>query len=383
MVDYPIGYRSFHRDVALNYQLNRWLPVMEEAEVTKLAGEVSSAADFSRAMRALAERTGAEGRHLHASSYFRAAEFFLPFGDPEKGRCYEAYRAHFDRVAAALPLERRDVPFRGGVLPAVRFAAPGPARDTIVLHGGFDSYIEEFFFWGPDLAAQGFDVVMFEGPGQGAALRRHGLTMSPAWEEPVAAVLDHLSIQRASLIGLSLGGCLGIRAAAHEPRIERVVAWNILFDFYDCFAARLPPALARALAEKSDAGDDDAVNATLASLASAGPEAAWALAHGQHISGSRTPADFVRWLRAMNTRAASPRVRQDVLLLAGTADHIVPLHQLTQQMEALTGARSVTARIFTAADHAASHCQVGNLPLAHEVIARFLDLQLRPRDEQR
>jgi pimeloyl-ACP methyl ester carboxylesterase len=378
MTHLPIGYRAFHPDETLNYQLNRWLPVMDEAEIAQAAARMTSMSDFSREMLALARRASAEGRDLHASSYFRAAEFFLPFGDPDKIRCYEAYRERFDRVAAALPLERHEIPFRGGLLPAVRFAAAGTARDTVVLHGGFDSYMEEFFFWGPDLAARGFDVVMFEGPGQGAALRRHGLTMSPAWEEPVAAVLDHFAIERASLVGLSLGGCLGLRAAAFEPRVERVVAWDVLFDFFDCFAERLPPQVVQKLVESSDAGDDAAVNAMFAAQARAGGSGVWALAHGQHISGSATPADFVRWLRAMSTRSCSARVRADVLLLAGAADHIVPLRQLAQQMEALTSARSVTARIFTAAEHADSHCQVGNLPLVHEVITAFLEQHLRP-----
>jgi repressor of nif and glnA expression len=38
----------------------------------------------------------------------------------------------------------------------------------------------------------------------------------------------------------------------------------------------------------------------------------------------------------------------------------------------LTAARSITARVFTAEEHAQSHCQVGNLPLAIGVICEWI-----------
>jgi hypothetical protein len=34
------------------------------------------------------------------------------------------------------------VPYQGGSLPAYRFGVPG--KGTVVLFGGFDSYVEEF-----------------------------------------------------------------------------------------------------------------------------------------------------------------------------------------------------------------------------------------------
>ncbi len=61
-----------------------------------------------------------------------------------------------------------------------------------------------------------------------------------------------------------------------------------------------------------------------------------------------------------------------MLLLAGAEDHFVPLHQLDRQARALTNAKSVTLRLFTAAENAAAHCQVGNLALATDVMLRWL-----------
>lgn len=54
--------------------------------------------------------------------------------------------------------------------------------------------------------------------------------------------------------------------------------------------------------------------------------------------------------------------------MAGAEDHYVPLGQLGAQIQTLTNARSVTARVFTRAESAQNHCQIGNLGLALRVI---------------
>jgi pimeloyl-ACP methyl ester carboxylesterase len=79
---------------------------------------------------------------------------------------------------------------------------------------------------------------MFDGPGEGTTLMREGIPMTPQWEKPVAAILDHLQIDKATLLGISLGGCLAIRAAASEPRIERVIAFDVMLDFFECVTSR-------------------------------------------------------------------------------------------------------------------------------------------------
>jgi hypothetical protein len=66
-------------------------------------------------------------------------------------------------------------------------------------------------------------------------------------------------------------------------------------------------------------------------------------------------------------------VRQDVLILTGREDHFIPFKMHEMQMEALTDAASVTARIFTKEEHAHNHCQIGNVGLALEEMAGWLD----------
>ena len=60
------------------------------------------------------------------------------------------------------------------------------------------------------------------------------LPMTHEWEKPVAAVLDYIEAENVTLIGMSLGGYLALRAASLEPRIKRVIAYNVMPDFFAC-----------------------------------------------------------------------------------------------------------------------------------------------------
>jgi pimeloyl-ACP methyl ester carboxylesterase len=44
-------------------------------------------------------------------------------------------------------------------------------------------------------------------------------------------VLDYFHLDDVTLLGISMGGWLCFRAAAYEPRIRRVIALSIAFDY--------------------------------------------------------------------------------------------------------------------------------------------------------
>jgi alpha-beta hydrolase superfamily lysophospholipase len=50
----------------------------------------------------------------------------------------------------------------------------------VVIFGGFDSYVEEFLPLMLAFAHAGYQVVCFEGPGQGGALADAGLVLTPS-----------------------------------------------------------------------------------------------------------------------------------------------------------------------------------------------------------
>ena len=95
------------------------------------------------------------------------------------------------------------------------------------MHDGYDSFMEELLHVMQYLTQAGYEVILFEGPGQGAAIREHNLIFMHEWEHPVTAVIDYFDLNDVTLIGISLGGYLSLRAAAFEPRISRVVCYDI------------------------------------------------------------------------------------------------------------------------------------------------------------
>ena len=58
--------------------------------------------------------------------------------------------------------------------------------------------------------------------------------------------------------------------------------------------------------------------------------------------------------------------------MSGDNDRFQPPKLAHLQLEALTAARSVEMREFTAQEHADNHCQMGNLDLACDVVTGWL-----------
>lgn len=367
------GYHDFHPDRSLNFQCNRWLELVGPEAYDEIAAAVRGVDSYEKwieAFLALAARTRGEGRVLAAAYYDRAAEFFIPADDPRKA----AVRARFvETMRDQYGLEPDRVPYAGGWLPAYDLRPEHVSGPPVVVFGGFDSYIEEFFGMLTAIATAGHRVVAFEGPGQGGALEDAGLAFTHEWERPVAAILDHYGLDDVTAVGISLGGGLVIRAAAFEPRIRRAVAWDILDDEIEVIARQIAPGAAAVLRALLAVRARPIINAVARLSAARRPVSRWGLWQGMHITGTDSPYDFLASARAVSTRSISGRVTADVLLIAGADDHYVPLRQLHRQARNLTAARSVTTRVFTAAEQASNHCQVGNVNACVRFILAWID----------
>jgi pimeloyl-ACP methyl ester carboxylesterase len=378
---FPIGVHRLHADVSLDFQLNRLATLGGGRldEIREAAPRIRDLADWKREFLALARRAEAEERGAHAAAYLRAAEFFMAPGDPDKAAAYERQAKLFrDRVAAELAsgaLQETAVPYASGHLPAWRLPVPDGSqpRGTVVVHGGFDSTAEELYSLVRCLPEAGYEAILFEGPGQGAVIRRQGIPFTPEWERPVAAVLDHFALDDVTLLGISLGGCLAPRAAAFLPRIRRVIAFDVCWDLFEAGLSTRPWPLRTALRTLLALRADRALDALARRQMEREPFARWAIEHGSYVFGVERPSAYFRRMKAFTTRRISSRVTQDFLLLAGTGDHYMPLAHFHRQARALTQVRSFTGRIFTRAESAHTHCQCGNLGLALRVMLDWID----------
>ena len=377
---FPVGFHQLHPDVSMNFQMNRWYSWVGEPamldEMRQVAPRIANYADWKREFLALAASATSQGQVLRAGFYFRAAEFFMRSDDPDRRNAREQFLHAMQSVYGLEQFGPLDVPYAAdgaeGVLPAYRFTASHP-KGTVVFFGGFDSYIEELTPAFLYLRDAGYEVIAFEGQGQGGALHDAGLPMIPAWHLPVKAVLDHFTLDHVTLVGLSMGGCLVIRAAAFEPRVDRVVAYDVYPDALDTALQQVGPlqrGLLKALLKLRAA---PLVNAMANRAARKSPIAQWGLDTGMHVTGTASPYGYFQSTKAYVTSDVSALIKQDVLLLAGCADHLVPMAQFHRQIATLTQARSITARLFTQGDQAQSHCQVGNYGLAFRTIVDWLD----------
>jgi alpha-beta hydrolase superfamily lysophospholipase len=379
-VTFPVGYYQLHPDVSMNFQLNRWYSwVGEQAmldEMRSAAPRIESYADWKREFLALAGNASRQGHLLRAGFYYRSAEFFMQSDDPDRKSAREKFLGAVRSVYSLGQTGHYKIPYTDGpvqgFLPAYRFT-PARSKGTIVFFGGFDSYIEELtlaFFY---LRNAGYDVIAFEGPGQGCALGEAGLPMTAEWHKPVKTVLDYFKLDRVTLIGLSLGGCLVIRAAAFEPRVQRVIAYNILTDFFDVCLRQASPLLRSLLKTQLNLRAATVVNAMVGRAVKRSPVMEWGLHQGMHVTGTLSPYEFFQKIKRFRTADVSSLIKQEVLLMAGSEDHYVPVEQLYGQIEMLSNAQSITARLFTRRESAQNHCQVGNYGLALKTIVNWLD----------
>jgi len=170
------------------------------------------------------------------------------------GEAWIAADSSIEAMATGLSLldptfERIDIPFAGATMAGNLRRPPGVDRPPLViLVAGLDSTKEEFFHVENTLLARGLATFSLDGPGQGETGRV--LHIRPDFEAPVGAVLDVLCARpdlagdRAGLLGVSLGGYYGARAAAFEPRIRAAVLSGGCYDYGALIRDRAPHSFA-------------------------------------------------------------------------------------------------------------------------------------------
>ena len=328
--------------------------------------------------RALALAAGAQdalsrgGALLRAHSYLRTAQFLLPPHDPKRPDAFARDNAAFYEGLRTLDVRHEifRAPYSGTDLKALYY--PGPegaeAKPLIVFCGGYDSTLEELYFFLTAAALQrGYSVLTFEGPGQGSALREQGMIFTHEWEKPTGAVLDeflahHARPTKMVLVGMSMGGYLAPRAAAFDARFDGVVAFDVLFDMGEA-ARRYAPSAAFWL---SNHGLSALVSLLVKAKAALSPDFAWAIDNGKWVMGTNDAIETLRAFDPYTLKDVAPRIRGDVLILAGADDHFVPFSQIQAFERSLTNARSVTTHVYDEASGGAEHCQLGAVTLWHQ-----------------
>jgi pimeloyl-ACP methyl ester carboxylesterase len=366
----PVGFHRFHKDKFFNFQMNRWysLGYTRLEDLKKAAAEIRTVEDYPKVFLRLAEISITENRLKNAAFYYRAAEFLVNPFHPEKIPIYDKFIDLFYEAFKENNIERHKIPFENSFLSSLRLKYSGnTCKGTVVIHGGFDSLIEEWYCLYEFFAYNGYEVVAFEGPGQGGSLRKYGLTFNHDWEKPVKSVLDYFNLSDVTLIGISMGGYWCLRAAAFEKRIKRVISFPPLYDWME--STNSVNKILVKLMMKWEWLMNKSIRLKMKT-----PLMEHVINQTLFITGKKNPIDVVHWELAMNKHHIhSELVDQDVLLLAGEEDSFQPVELFFKQMKALTNARSVTGKIFTPEEQAEHHCAIGNFGWALQVMLQWLE----------
>ena len=215
----------------------------------------------------------------------------------------------------------------------------GPAdAPVVVLGGSLGSTLE---MWEPQVPAltERFRVVRYDARGHGRSPVPPGPYSLDDLADDLLALLDRLQVQRAHLVGLSLGAMTAMRLAAREPsRVDRLALL--------CTSAKFPsssPWAERAATVRAE-GTAAIAEAVVARWFTGGlRDADPALVDRMRAMVAATPAEGYASccgaIERMDLRGDLPRISAPTLAVAGADDPATPPEHLATIAGGVPGAR--------------------------------------------
>ena len=244
-----------------------------EAWITEWTLTANRLAALAEESLAAGHSVSARSRFLRASTYFDHASAMAPgSNDPSRyTSLWEQHRAQWENAVDLFetPVERIKIPYEDSAMEGFFFkpSASDERRPTIILANGSDGpIISQLSLGGRAALARGFNVVMFDGPGQGAALHRQKIYFRPDWEAVVTPVVDYLftrddvETDKIALQGISQSGYWAPRAAVFEHRLAALVADPGVMRVASSWEMHLPADMVQLL-DDGNKKDFDAVMA--------------------------------------------------------------------------------------------------------------------------
>lgn len=347
------------------------------AEWSALARRVHGVADKAAAA---GRRVSAREAYLRASNYYRNSEFFRrqdPAHDPDARELSRLARETFATAITFFdsPVERIAVPYEGTTLPGYLYLADdsGTPRPTVIYNNGFDSTLEEGYFAIAAAALRrGYNVLAFDGPGQGEVIREQGLVFRSDWERVITPVVDYALTRsevdpgEITIFGYSLGAYLVARAGAFEHRPRALILDDGFVSFISAYERILPGPVMDAIRNHRD----DEANAALRQSAAHDTQVRWGINNGLWVLGADSPADYIRKLSDFTLEGVADKIAVPTLILEAESDGF-----FRGQASALHAAMTAptTYITLTAHDGAGEHCHVGDTGYSHQVMFDWLD----------
>jgi pimeloyl-ACP methyl ester carboxylesterase len=326
---------------------------------------------------------------LRASNYYRVAEFFII--DPQNVRSVDTWKLSKECFEQAAQLfspafEPILIPYKQTTLPGYFFRVDDKypknknesqrQRPIVVVHGGFDSTLEELYFSAAAPALErGYNCLAFEGPGQGGVIRNQKIPFRFDWEKVVTPVIDFLlnnkeeycvNKQHIALMGISMGGYLAARAVAFEHRLSACILYNGVYDGKEALESSFPSPLLKAI----DEGNKMVVNTVIEILMETDSNIKFNIKHGMWTFDIDSPYELVKRSSEFTLKEIAQNILCPPLVLDAEKDDSFP-GQPQKVYDALTCPKKYI--LFTVEEGAEEHCQCGASSLSNQRIFDWLD----------
>ena len=328
----------------------------------------------------LAQISGASRNVVRVLQKPRTAEFFLHTNkrDPrilETGRL--GSRSFEEAVAVTdLEIKKVSIPFEETFLPGYLCQVDREVRPLLIVQPGFDGTMEELYFGFAKAALErGVHCLVFEGPGQGSVIREQRIAFRPDWEHVIGPVVDFAvqqpMVDKSQLIlcGISLGGLLAARALAFEKRIKIGIVNGAMWDFHEL--ATQENKQLQACLECTRAAHE--VDTIVYKMMESSATLRWAVGHGMYAFGADSPSDWMKKTRAYTLQDVIANISCQMVVVESDQDTLTGTQSQKLYKELLCPKERM---VFTAAEGAGDHCQVGAPRRSVERVFNWLEKAL-------
>lgn len=333
---------------------------------------ISAWSTIAYRLQARAEKADQAGKQVTASTaYLRASTYWrvslMAFSQPDDPRIREYSHAHskcYERYLelSGYPGQYIEIPYENSFLPGHFYRSPF-AEDKaplLIITPGRDTFAEDTRWVYDGAIRRGIHCLVYDGPGQGYALRLNNLRFRPDWENVITPVVDFalqipgIDPSRIGLMGLSFGGFLVPRAAAFEKRIKVCIADTGNLSWGSGIISRL-----QTMSKLPGFLRPPFINSLV-------QDYAWK--HGV----PNTVQDVIQTLQAYDNTSIVDKITCQMLVMDGTAE-MMP-GQAQKFFDALQCPKDYM--LFDETTTAQLHCQMGSYATATEYLFDWLVEQL-------
>lgn len=316
--------------------------------------------------------------YLRASTYWRASLMYFSHPDDSRMRdhahasskCYERYLE-----LSGYPGQYVEIPYETSFLPGHFYKSPvaGDNAPLLIITPGRDTWAEDTRWVYDGAIRRGIHCLVYDGPGQGFALRLNDLRFRHDWENVARPVVDFaltipgIDPSRIGLMGLSFGGFLVPRAAAFEKRIKVCIADPGNPSWGDSIIGHFPTIISQALLGKYGDFLKRLFTRTLERVSFM----EWLLRDYAWKHGVSSQEVF-QTLQTYDNTSIIDQITCETLVMDGTEE--IAKGQAQKLFDALKCPKHYL--LFDETTTAQSHCQIGGYSTATEYLFDWLDGRL-------